>query len=122
MRVLEAIERFQWRQAPFSAWLFRIAHNAVISRRRKETARGRSSQLSEGLAVNSQGPDELVENRLVLSDIREAAEKLPEAQRQVIALRFAAGPFLAGTPLTMRHGGRKVRVIPHKGVRKLREV
>ena len=37
MRVLEAIERFQWREAPFSAWLFRIAHNAVISQRRKDT-------------------------------------------------------------------------------------
>src|SRR5436309_8060069 len=54
MRVLEAIERFQWREAPFSGWLFRIAANAVISQRRKETARGRSSQLSDGHEVNSQ--------------------------------------------------------------------
>ena len=29
MRVLEAIKRFQHREAPFSAWLFRIAHNAI---------------------------------------------------------------------------------------------
>ena len=42
MKVLEAIERFQWREAPFSAWLFRIAHNALISQRRKEAVRGRS--------------------------------------------------------------------------------
>src|SRR5207247_10604058 len=79
MRVLEAIERFQWREAPFSAWLFRIAHNAVISQRRKETARGRSSQLSEGLAVNSQGADEVVENRLDLRDIRREEGELPQA-------------------------------------------
>ena len=38
IRVLEAIERFEWREAPFSAWLFRIAHNAVISQRRKESS------------------------------------------------------------------------------------
>src|SRR2546427_11326467 len=104
MRVLEAIERFQWREAPFSSWLFRIAHNAVISQRRKETARGRSSQLSEGLAVNSQGPDELVENRLALTDIREAAEKLPEAQRQVIALRFAACLLVSETARAIGKG------------------
>jgi len=122
MRVLEAIDRFQWREAPFSAWLFRIAHNAVISQRRKETARGRSSQLSEGLAVNSQGPDELVENRLALSDIREAAEKLPEAQRQVIALRFAAGLSVAETARTMGKGEGNVKVIQHKAIVKLREM
>src|SRR5207244_5374977 len=75
MRVLEAIERFQWREAPFSAWLFRIAHNAVISQRRKETARGRSSQLSEGLAVTSPGPHELVESRLALRERRAAGGK-----------------------------------------------
>jgi len=44
MKVLEAIERFEWREAPFSAWLFRIAHNAVISQRRKDGARGRSAR------------------------------------------------------------------------------
>lgn len=122
MRVLEAIDRFQWREAPFSAWLFRIAHNAVISQRRKETARGRSSQLSEALAVDSQGPDELVENRLVLGDIREAAEKLPEAQRQVIALRFAAGLSVAETARTMGKGEGNVKVIQHKAIVKLREM
>jgi RNA polymerase sigma-70 factor (ECF subfamily) len=66
MKVLEASERFEWREAPFSAWLFRIAHNAVISQRRKDGARGRSAPLTEGLALDSQGPDELVENRLAL--------------------------------------------------------
>src|SRR3989441_12280534 len=122
MRVLEAIERFQWRDVPFSAWLFRIAHNAVISQRRKGTARGRSSQLSEGLAVNSQGPDELVENRLALTDIREAAEKLPEAQRQVIALRFAAGLSVAETARAMGKGGRNGKGIQHKASGELREM
>ena len=39
LRMLNAIERFQWREAPFSAWLFRIAHNAVISQRRRNGSR-----------------------------------------------------------------------------------
>ncbi len=44
LRVLDAIGRFQWREAPFSAWLFRIAHNAVSAsagRRGREDARPR---------------------------------------------------------------------------------
>src|SRR5437763_11008000 len=30
LRMLESIERFRWRQVPFSAWLFRIAHNLAM--------------------------------------------------------------------------------------------
>lgn len=122
MRVLDAIERFQWREAPFSAWLFRIAHNAVISQRRKDGARGRPTPLSDGLSVNSPGPDELVENRLVLNEVMRAAQGLPEAQRQVISLRFAAGLSVAETARAMgKHEG-NVKVIQHKAIVKLREM
>src|SRR5687767_15482859 len=30
LRMLEAIGRFRWREVPFSAWLFRIAHNLAM--------------------------------------------------------------------------------------------
>jgi RNA polymerase sigma-70 factor (ECF subfamily) len=122
MKVLEAIERFEWREAPFSAWLFRIAHNAVISQRRKDGARGRSAPLTEGLALDSQGPDELVENRLALNEIMDAARKLPEAQRQVIALRFGSGLSVAETARAMNKGEGNVKVIQHKAIAKLREM
>ncbi len=122
MKVLEAIERFEWREAPFSAWLFRIAHNAVISQRRKDGARGRSAPLTEGLALDHQGPDELVENRLALRDIMDAAQKLPEAQRQVIAFRFGAGLSVAETARAMNKGEGNVKVIQHKAIAKLREM
>ena len=122
LRVLDAIERFQWREAPFSAWLFRIAHNAVISQRRKEGARGRSSPLLEALPVDSQGPEEMVENRLALNEIMKAAETLPEAQRRVIGLRFAAGLTVAETARAMGKGEGNVKVIQHKAIAKLREI
>jgi RNA polymerase sigma-70 factor (ECF subfamily) len=122
LKVLDAIGRFQWREAPFSAWLFRIAHNAVISQRRKEGARGRSSPLSEALPVGSQGPEEMVENRLALNAIMKAAETLPEAQRMVISLRFAAGLSVAETARAMDKGEGNVKVIQHKAITKLREM
>lgn len=122
MKVLEAIARFEWREAPFSAWLFRIAHNAVISQRRKDGARGRSAPLTDGLALDHQGPDELVESRLALRDIMDAAQTLPEAQRQVIALRFGAGLSVAETARAMNKGEGNVKVIQHKAIAKLREL
>ncbi len=122
MRVLEAIKRFEHRKAPFSAWLFRIAHNAVISQRRKETARGRSSQLNDGMPIDSAGPEELVEKRVALSEVMQAAKSLPDAQRQVISLRFAAGLTVAETARAMGKGEGNVKVIQHKAIAKLREM
>jgi RNA polymerase sigma-70 factor (ECF subfamily) len=122
LRVLDAIGRFQWREAPFSAWLFRIAHNAVISQRRKEGSRGRSSPLSEALPVDSQGPEEMVANRLALNEVMKAAETLPDAQRRVIGLRFAAGLTVAETARAMGKGEGNVKVIQHKAIAKLREM
>jgi RNA polymerase sigma-70 factor (ECF subfamily) len=122
MRVLEAIERFQWREAPFSAWLFRIAHNAVISQRRKDTARGKAGPLLDGIPVDSAGPEDLVEHRLVLNEVMAAAQRLPEAQRQVIALRFGAGLTVAETARAMNKGEGNVKVIQHKAIAKLREM
>ncbi|MCH7997969.1 MAG: sigma-70 family RNA polymerase sigma factor [Chloroflexi bacterium] len=122
LRVLDAIGRFQWREAPFSAWLFRIAHNAVISQRRKEGARGRSSPLTEALPVDSQGPEEMVENRLALNEVMRAADTLPEAQRRVIGYRFAAGLTVAETARAMGKGEGNVKVIQHKAIAKLREM
>ncbi len=122
MRMLAAIERFEWRGAPFSAWLFRIAHNAVISQRRRDGARGPSAPLSESLPMNSLGPEELVEKRMALNEIMRAAETLPDAQRQVISLRFAAGLSVAETARVMNKGEGNVKVIQHKAIVKLREM
>jgi len=122
LRVLDSIERFQWRQAPFSAWLFRIAHNAVISQRRRDGARGRPAPLSDGLPVGTQGPEELVANRMAINEVMRAAQSLPESQRQVIALRFAAGLSVAETARALGKGEGNVKVIQHKAIAKLRQM
>jgi len=122
IRVLDALERFEWRQVPFSAWLFRIAHNAVVSHQRRDGARGRFSPLSPSLPVNTQGPEEAVEARLALDEVMEATRNLPEAQRKVIALRFGAGLSVAETARALGKSGGNVKVIQHKAIVKLREL
>jgi RNA polymerase sigma-70 factor (ECF subfamily) len=72
--------------------------------------------------MDTAGPDELVENRMVLNEILAAAKTLPEAQRQVIALRFSAGLSVAETAKAMGKGEGNVKVIQHKAIAKLREM
>ena len=122
IRVLDALGRFEWREAPFSAWLFRIAHNAIISHQRRNGARGRHAPLSPALSMQTQGPEEVVEARLTLEEVMRATENLPEAQRQVIALRFGAGLSVAETARALGKGEGNVKVIQHKAIAKLRDL
>jgi len=122
IRVLDALGRFEWRQAPFSAWLFRIAHNAIVSHQRRDGARGRQAPLSPRLSMRAQGPEEMVEARMMLDEVMRATENLPDAQRQVIALRFGADLSVAETARALGKGEGNVKVIQHKAIAKLREL
>jgi RNA polymerase sigma-70 factor (ECF subfamily) len=64
----------------------------------------------------------MVEQRLILNEVMAAARKLPEAQRQVITLRFSAGLSVAETAMAMGKGEGNVKVIQHKAIAKLREM
>ena len=86
-KALANLQRFEWRGAPFAAWLLRIAANAIADR--AQTA-GRE------LAVDD--PPELGEEATALVDLEEVERRarvfrlvgeLPEDQRRVIAMRFA---------------------------------
>ena len=78
---LAHLDRFEWRGVPFAAWLFRIASNVIADRWRQEAR--------ESSDPPSDGPDprelENIERRVLLSQL---VDRLPEAQRRVIQLRF----------------------------------
>lgn len=84
-QALANLSKFKWRGAPFSAWLYRIAANAIADQaRRKQREFGdQADAISESSAARDL---ETVERRARL--FREV-EKLPEDQRRVIVLRFA---------------------------------
>jgi len=122
IRVLDAVSRFEWRDVPFSAWIFRIAHNAVISHRRRNGSRPRLAPLSEAMPIDIEGPELQVEKQLLLGEIMEASHTLPETQQRVISLRFFAGLTIAETARVLGKGEANIKVIQHKAVVRLREI
>jgi RNA polymerase sigma-70 factor, ECF subfamily len=87
LKMLESIGRFRWGTAPFSAWLFRIAHNLAMDHFRSRRRWQPEEEVPEPELVESSAEDEAMrvlssENMFDLND------QLSDEQRQVLNLKF----------------------------------
>jgi RNA polymerase sigma-70 factor (ECF subfamily) len=120
-KMLNGLPNYQWRKVPFAAWLMRIAHNEVVSFTRRNGRRANDTELPEDILDrgNHTDPAENAERQLALEDLRSAVELLPEAQREVIILRFASGLSVADTAKALGKQENNVKVLQHKGMQRL---
>jgi RNA polymerase sigma-70 factor (ECF subfamily) len=86
-RALENIRGFEWRGIPFSAWLYRIASNAIAARFRREPVTVGDDNLEQVLEPEP-GPESVVTTLEWKADMLAAVRALPDDQQQVILLRF----------------------------------
>lgn len=117
---LENIGKFEWRGAPFAAWLFRIAANAIVDRGRR-AARFESAKL---LGVFDDSPcDE--------SDIAEAddrarlfklVDELPADQCRVITMRFAQEKSIAEIARKIGRSEGAVKQLQFRALQALRKM
>jgi len=87
-QALANLKRFEWRGVPFSAWLYRIAANAIVDRQKRATRERENAIREDGLAeIDLDAAEyEMVERRAALFRL---VNELPEDQRRVIEMRFA---------------------------------
>ena len=84
-QALANLGKFKWRGAPFAAWLYRIASNAIADHARRNMRE--SNDLQSATETTAVAVDlEEVERRARLF---RAVDKLPDDQRRVITLRFS---------------------------------
>lgn len=123
LKMLGGICDFHWRDVPFSSWIFRIAHNHIATHFRRTSQRGGpTAELSDEMVDWRAGPAAMVEHRVTLEEVRRATEMLPEAQRDVIALRFAVGLSIAETAKALGKREGNVKALQHKAVAKLQKM
>jgi RNA polymerase sigma factor (sigma-70 family) len=89
-RALARMHTYRPQRGTFAAWLFAIAHNAVVDRHR---AAGRVVELDASLQVISSepGPEVLAEEHERARHVRRLLEQLPPDQRDALALRYGGG-------------------------------
>ncbi|HLF71718.1 MAG TPA: sigma-70 family RNA polymerase sigma factor [Dehalococcoidia bacterium] len=120
-KMLSGLPSYQWRKVPFAAWLMRISHNEVITFVRRKGRRGIDTELPDDIIDrgNNIDPAETTERTMALEDLRRAVKLLPEAQREVIILRFASGLSVADTARALSKNENNVKVLQHKGMQRL---
>jgi RNA polymerase sigma-70 factor, ECF subfamily len=91
LRMLEAIGRFRWQTAPFSAWLFRIAHNLAIDHFRARRRVRTEEDVPELPGTEESSAEEQALNSLGEAGMLELIERLSTEQRQVLTLKFLFG-------------------------------
>src|SRR2546421_6402204 len=88
LKMLESIGRLRWQSAPFSAWLFRIAHNLAMDHFRARKRVQPEEEVPE--APGSEEPSAELEamQSLGRQSMLELIEKLSPEQQQVLTLKF----------------------------------
>ena len=120
LKMLAGLPNYQWRKVPFAAWLMRIARNEVVSFARRNNRRSLDTELPEEVVDRGNNdPAEATERIMKLEDLRQAVALLPEAQREVIILRFASGLSVADTARALGKQENNVKVLQHKGMQRL---
>ena len=88
LKMLEKIGSFKWQSAPFSAWLFRIAHNLAMDHFRARRRWQPEEEVPEPPGDEEQSAELAAMQSLGRQSMLELIENLSHEQQQVLTLKF----------------------------------
>jgi RNA polymerase sigma-70 factor, ECF subfamily len=88
VKMLESIGKFRWRSAPFSAWLFRIAHNLAMDHFRANKRWQPEEEVPEPDPGEGSAAEEEALQSIGRQSMLELIENLSHEQQQVLTLKF----------------------------------
>lgn len=123
LKALKSIPSFRWKGIPFSAWLYRIAHNQVVDYLRRKTKHATESL--DGMVkatVSDDNPQLEFERKVDIEQLLLATKRLTGAQREVISLRFTSELSIAEVARIMGKSEGAVKALQHSAIVALRKV
>jgi RNA polymerase sigma-70 factor (ECF subfamily) len=88
LKMLESIGRFQFRSAPFSAWLFRIAHNLAMDHFRASRRIQLEEEVPEPVGDAEVSAEVEAFRSIGRASMLDLIEELSPEQKQVLTLKF----------------------------------
>jgi RNA polymerase sigma-70 factor (ECF subfamily) len=122
LHMVAKINTFRWQGVNFTAWLFRIAHNAVIDSVRRRSSRGQQVPIEDVPLVTKDDPEAEVVEALSYKEILGALKRLTLAQQEVIALRFAADLTVSETAKALGKAEGTIKATQFQAFQALRHV
>jgi RNA polymerase sigma-70 factor (ECF subfamily) len=122
IKALHAIGSYKFKGAPFSAWLFRIAHNQIIDYWRKQK-KEKTTTLEEAITVADENDPVTISEQISDSEeLATALKQIPEAQGEVISLRFISGLSIAEVAETLGKREGTIKALQFKGIASLKKI
>lgn len=122
MKAWAALPRFRSKGATFRAWLYRIAHNAVIDRHRTRKAVLPLEQAEDWLDVEASSPEAAAEAAQESAKLGAALSRLSPRLQEVILHRFVNDLSHAETAQVMGLRKGHVRVLQHRALNQMRDL
>ena len=121
LKMLEAIGRFRWQAAPFSAWLFRIAHNLAMDHFRSRRHVQTEQEVPEPPHGEESSAEEQALDSLGRASMLELIERLSAEQRQVLTLKFLFGFANAEVATVLGKTEGAVKSLQHRALASLQK-
>jgi RNA polymerase sigma-70 factor (ECF subfamily) len=121
LRMLESIGRFRWQSAPFSAWLFRIAHNLAMDHFRASKRWQPEEEVREEPGSTAPSADEEAMRSLGRESLFELIESLSPEQRQVLTLKFVFDFSNAGVAAVLGKSEGAIKSLQHRALASLQK-
>jgi RNA polymerase sigma-70 factor (ECF subfamily) len=122
VRALKRLSTYTDRGLPFSAWLYRIAHNLVANWHRDQSRR-KVVPLDETLVngLQSEAPEYAAENRQEEEFLLETIRRLPAERQQVLVLKFIEHMSNAEIGAVLNRSEGAIKSLYHRTLLSLRE-
>jgi RNA polymerase sigma-70 factor (ECF subfamily) len=121
-RALNHINHYNNRGVPFSAWLYRIAHNLVANWHRDNSRRNEVPLDDQpGLPQRGVHPEHNLVNNQELENLLKVIRKLPAERQQLLILKFVEGMSNAEIATIMMRSEGAIKSLYHRTLLTLRD-
>lgn len=121
-RALNHIHHYNNRGVPFSAWLYRIAHNLVANWHRDNSRRNEVPLDDQpGLTFRAELPEHSLVTNQELENLLRVIRKLPAERQQLLILKFVEGMSNAEIAVIMMRSEGAIKSLYHRILLTLRD-